>query len=905
MRTHKPHAMHINFGLHFDDRVLTARDEHLEAEIFDVGPYQLLQLLETHLGLAGHPTDQEAIRIEQYRQALLQYEPLHGRAFYYASFEADAFGTSADLLSRRDELCYAAWDFDAADDAPERLQVLARVERLLPADFCAGRADRYVAVLKALPERDIPITSLYCFEPEQLLPQAQRRLLEALDHKGVSILYAVPPAPTGDTDLGRWQSQITAARTTRQSLRADGTLLLLHAASDTEAAAFMAKLINLNDDYCPDCLIPDHNRALDMAFRYEGVPCMGIETASVGRPSLQLLKLVTAFVWKPVNPYKIMEFLSLNVKPIDDGLAERLAQLLAARPGLFGEGWGAVVQRYLDEVRTRGGDAEAIEKQYNFWFDRPRYAQDDRVPKLDAVRIFEYLHRWALQRFDEEGQQSTSLLVLSEQARRITELLDTLPEDELDQLELERVVRTIYKPSPVQLDEGEVGHTHFAYHPGAVASTPDHLLWWNFSQRDPDFFFSRWYVSELSWLTERGILLESPDHQNERLLWHRSRPVMHARKQLLLVYCERVDGTDTGHHPLHSDLEATFGDLSAITFKLSSADDMDRLSEHFDVPGIAELPCRHYAPTPDMLDVQIPQDLNEREYETLTSLDDLLYYPYKWAFQYKLKLRPSSILDIVDDNRLKGNLAHRLFELLLSQPDVLTWDRRQIETYIDQRAAQLLEREGSTLLLYGRQPDRVSLLRAIERSAVTLVGLIRDNGWRIFAIEQDLEGQFDAIPMKARADLVLQRGEQEYAILDLKWRGSSRNKDKLTNGLDLQLVLYAQLFGTAEATIHTAYYIISDSQLLARNTRAFREAVTAGEPEHAVAHRHIYDRMVHTHQWRRTQFADRQLEIRTSDTAPTLDAHYSQTLSTEQMLRLLEMKMDDAPFDSYGTLLRP
>lgn len=52
----------------------------------------------------------------------------------------------------------------------------------------------------------------------------------------------------------------------------------------------------------------------------------------LARPSLQILKLIPAFLWNPADPFKILEFASLAVKPLEDELSRRIAEQVAENP---------------------------------------------------------------------------------------------------------------------------------------------------------------------------------------------------------------------------------------------------------------------------------------------------------------------------------------------------------------------------------------------------------------------------------------------------------------------------------------------------------------------------------------------------------------------------------------------
>ena len=186
----------------------------------------------------------------------------------------------------------------------------------------------------------------------------------------------------------------------------------------------------------------------------------------------------------------------------------------------------------------------------------------------------------------------------------------------------------------------------------------------------------------------------------------------------------------------------------------------------------------------------------------------------------------------------------------------------------------------------------------MKNAAWNLVSLLRNNAWEVLDTELPLEGIFGGVPVRGKADLVLQRGE-EKAIVDLKWSGANRRKELIRNGEDLQLVLYAKLLPPPEQWPHTAYFILDEGKMIARNQAAFREAVVAGSgEEHGMACTAIFEKMERTYAWRLEQLRRGIVELRTNRTAAELEALYE-----GQLFELLEMKMEDARWDDYRTLL--
>jgi ATP-dependent helicase/nuclease subunit B len=897
--------MHIYFGMEFDDLVHAEFYEsgHIEGMVHYLGPNRLLELMEAQLGLGVLTGDNEFLRVEQMRQAISKLlENQSEGIFFKKSFEADQLATAAKLLQMRDELLLAGWNFEPSPELPPRLHALSSLHHLLAGTLSLGHADRYAAVLRTLPERRLPIERLCLNEPIDLMPNYLQKIFNTLKTNGTGIeqLFA-PKANGGETDLARLQQRLLQAEgdKTKVEARADGSLLLIRAKRETDTARCLAQIFKDNPKFRPLCLIPDKSRTLDAAIVQEGLPSMGIVSASLGRPTLQLLKLVTTFLWEPLDPFKVMEFVSLPIKPLDEGLGNIIANEMADMPGIRSDRWVFAIRSYLEDLQAHSKNAQAVGDQYAFWFERKRYKLSAQVPKNDARGIYAFLTQWAMDEYKATGNKNGSLLVLVEQSKRICELLDELPEQDksLSYLELERIVRTIYEPSPLAFQETQVGHLHYIHNHSALLCDTAELLWWNFAEGEPTHSFQKWYAAESAYFEKNGIVAPSPEMENARLLWQQKLPLLRSRNRVVLVIPQKIDGQEVVPHPLYGDIKACFNMPELLECNIDDENAWQRLGNTFKLPPKIEIDPRKLGkPKPFILTTGA--SALTREEETFTSLEALLHYPYKWFFKYKIKLTKSSILSVAKGNRLMGNLAHRFMELLL-QEDIDGWQRQEVEHWIDRSSHQLLAREGAVLLLYGREPEKAAFLNRMKGAAWALVRAIQQNGWQVAGTEERLEGDFDGTAMKGKADLVLQQGD-ELAIIDIKWSGTSRRINEFKNEEDLQLVLYADLLRKNGAWPHTAFFIINEQgKIIARNNLAFKEAhaTTPGADHRAVSAR-VLERMKATYRWRLQQLAQGKIEVRTAHTSRELEEEYGMLL-----MEMLEMKNEDAPFDDYRVLV--
>ena len=900
----------IIFGLQLGDQQLPRFSQEITGGVHLLGPKGFLQYLETRLGLTGHPGNNDHIRTEQYRQALNLCVKNKSADCFQRSFAADPFATATALLELRDELLLSGWDFSVEKEMPDRLHGLATIENILQSDdhsirLDAGFADRFKMVSERidwlLPE--FPV--VYLNEPKELLPPHFIGIFEQLEKVGFSIKnLPIKSTSKEDSDLGRLKKSILSPGAKKFTPSGDGSLLIVQSKRDTELAAWTAKLIAKNPDFQPACLIPEKNRTLDLSLGQEGLPSLGMLSASSARPSLQILKLVPTFLWNPIDPYKIMEFVTLAVKPLSDDLAVRIARQMAATPGLRSDSWYAMQEQFFEQLTERAQedstiDVAAVREQYNFWFNRKRYSLSKSVPKTEVIEIYDYIAEWARQEFADTDEQNTSLLVLAEQANRIVDLLYALPQnmDFLTPLQLERIVRTIYEPAPITFEEQAVGHLPYTYQPASVIGEIDHLLWWNFIQNEPDHFFSRWYPSELDFFTKKKITLNTPEKENKLLLWQRNRPIIHATNQLILCIPEKVKGADVHTHPLFDELVAYTTSLEKITLDLNESNIPSIFTKLFELPVKEKIPRRKLSRPQLFLNIDHPELADQNEKESFTSLKDLFYYPYQWVFRHKARLQSSSILSIVKDVTLMGNLSHRFFELLFKE-DITKMDRAAVADWIDITAPDLLKKEGTVLLMYGREPEKISFLNKVKYSAWSLVEMIQKNGWKVRGTEIGLGGKFANLPIKGKADLVLERND-EIAVIDLKWRGAKWRSDLIKSEDDLQLVMYSQMLSDKTDWAHTAYFILENGKMISRNNLAFKQAIPVSpDLDFQEVNQRIWEKMIRTYEWRLKQLANGIVEVRTSQTADELEEEYG-----AELLELLEMHRKDAPFDAYRTLI--
>jgi hypothetical protein len=929
--------MIIKFGLEIGDQVFPSYNK----EFICCDEHSLLTLLEKLVGI-GSPDNLEFLRIEQYRQVLQQYLLHNKHAFFANSFEADALATAEILLHRRDELKLAGFNFEQITGLSTRIETFCSIEKMLkqlPSPFFAAYADRFEKLMESI-DGNTDIDEICLNEPLELLPPHIKRLFSKLSASGTKITENELILNEDDSDLNNFKKLLNSSKKSKFDAKGDASLIVFECSSDSYAAAYLAKLFAVNNHFKPLCILPEKNRTLDNAIIQEGLPSFGVLSASLSRPTLQILKLAPVFLWNPINPYKLLEFLSLPNIPLNKGLAFRLAAAVSEKPGMINNLWFAKKNDFFNDLDLKIEAADKkdfllrekrrAEKDYKFWFERKRYDSKSRVPVRDIIEIYEYIRLWALDNIEDfnnkierlensatksntaQKEADLSLLnsrqkpyiALQEQCRRLILVLEALPDHEkmLSFLQLERIIKAIYEPTQMVFRQTECDHLPFVYNPSAILSNTDHTLWWNFIDNGQNAGFDFWYKTEYECLNNIGIFPEKPEQKNKRLLWQRKNAVLKTCKNILLIIPGHADGKAVNPHPLWGDLHAAFGkSLKKLIVKPEEfrTELLDKMLKSPDFISIDKIPSKN---TASFLYVNNEkQRLKARDTETFSGLESLIYYPYQWVFRYVLGLHKSSILSIVKPETLKGNLAHSIFEKILNETNSKNkvWEKTNLFDFLEVLIPQLIEREAAVLMMYGQESERRAFINMMKQACWALLSAIQRNNWQIVGPEQQIEGLLGNQLLKGKADLILQRSD-EKAVVDLKISGSERYKKKIKNRDDIQLLIYSKFAAEAETWAKSAYFIISRAQLLAANNDAFEEAVALLPDEDSnSANNFIWEKLQKTYEWRIAQIQEGKIEIRTDKTLDDLEAMYN----NEAMLSLLELPRESAKYDIYNVLI--
>lgn len=859
--------MDIVFGLHLDGQRAMAPADRLGFAA--VGPMGMLGILETQLGLCGDwPSLAE--RVAVYRDCLLRAD--HPGRFYHDSFVADPLGTAATLLNWRDLWYLHGWEGNIPNEALPRLADLAEVERVKPDRPAPSIGERLGRVETALNHRRPPIARVRLADASGAFPKRWQAILAKLP-----VENARTEECKGSGFLGDLQRTLIAlmngAKFPKIPWKPDGSVLVVRAETRFLAGAWLASMLG---EPTPTLLVStlEHAR-LDEMFAHGNVARHGLREASAFRPALQVLSLALELLWRPLNLHALIQFLTHPISPIPAFARRKLAAKVAERPGMGGEDWA----RALEEIECHYAErAPGVRENIRFWLEHPRYDRDAGAPVdivLDRVRKLADFFR---QRLGDDGDARRLALASGQaQCRACVESLNALRgpgATEIRPRQLERLLaQATAQGSDNPLHIAEVG-AHLAIQaPGAAIEPAQRVVWWQLTAPAMPAPYP-WSRVELEELRLSGVALPTGEERYAALSKEWLRPVLAARAQLVLVLPPQGEEV----HPLWQMIVATI-----------DKPQIEVLEGVLNRNSKAAQPLDHRALPAARRWWQLPADvpITLRTPESFSSIEAMLFCPYRWLLKHPARLRPSRLIGLGSDARIFGNLAHQLAERLFALPSALEMSESELREWFSEIFPRLVEEEGAILLMPGRGTDLENLFYRAHRALQTLREHLKAAGAVNVAAESRLDGRYPGGELTGYADLVATTGSGNTLLVDMKWSGSRAYSAKLTDNAHLQLAMYAEMLRQKNgAWPAVAYFIISHAELLAQDRTVFVNAhERASKSGEGVPH--LWQRFLLTWAWRKRQFEEGAIEVVRASTPET-----EQSLAPEGALTIAPMSED-------------
>jgi ATP-dependent helicase/nuclease subunit B len=859
----------IRFGLHLDGMQMPAPDTAVG--VATLGPQGLLDVLETQLGLPPVLAT-AADALMAYRACLAEVDD--PARFYHRSFELDPINVARTLLQWRADWYEHGWNGVFAADAPQRLRDLAAVEALAATAVPLTRGQRVQRATAALRVRKTQIERMEMLDPWDELPQPWRVLLNELGCTGAAAAMVSPRAAVG-TDLRTVQDTLArlaaspdGERSGKIQLQRDGSFVVLRGSSRDITAQAVA-------EHCRGAAAPDEVLVIaerdgiivDNAFERTGLPRAGFAHYSRFRAVTQVLKLALSLLWRPVSPHLLLQFLIHPVGPLRPRVRDELAAAVAEQPGIGGRAWRDALARIEARLTNEGAgakDIETLRTTITTWLAGERFDPAAGAPVDALTGRTQLCTRYLIARLsnlDDAGEQVLYRAALA-QADALGRALRSLAEQgqaRVTRIELDRLIDEVSGLAPDPNAVAQARHVCAANHPATVAREFGRVYWWDLSAPSQEIGYP-WSRKELSALRADGIALPTVADLLRIRTRQWLRPILHAREQLLLI----VHDSEHGYHPLWTQVTNLFDAVTEV--RVDAALLHGAMATQIGIPTRSlpeqRLPApRRWWQLP--ADVAIPR----RDVESYSSLAKLFDYPHGYVLRYQARLKAGRAQELVDGNRLYGNLAHALFERFFTENPLWPMqDAAAVQAWFAATLPVLLEAEGAVLLEPGRGVDKQQVTTTLERALVALLEHLHDAGIEAVRPEFFAEAPFDSIRLQGEIDLLLTDRSGREVVLDVKWGGEAYRAKELDGDRHLQLATYAYLRRSGKTFPYQAFFIIESGHILAPDVSVFPDAVTHGD---AAAVTGLWQRMAASYEWRRQQLDAGCIEVNVAATQPT------------------------------------
>jgi len=835
-----------------------------------VGPRGLLEFLELHTGLYAAPVS-HIERLASFLSALKASQA--DLPSYATSFEADPFATAACLLGWLDAWRLHGWDGGLPEGAPPRLRELVMAARRAGGRVAPSEGERFARVAEAIGGgAKLPPLSLELCEREEDYPKAIRRVLHLLG--GHEREYHPMAEPT--SDLGKLQAFLSGGA--RPEFSGDGSLRLLAPKTGLGAARLLAS------GALDGLVIADGGSGLwDEACLSQNRPRPACFASSPNRPALQVLPLALALLRDPLDAESLLAFLSHPLCPI--GYAGRFfARALADDGGMGGPSWQKALEAAARSYEKFGNDPARIEALLAQWIPSKRYPPEE-LP-LEALastagsvaqRFQALLHRADPAPSPAESEAYESAIGQCGLFRRSLELIAAsygkLPYALVQDLLSSASEAMGKRPEGFR----ELGADDWVGAPGALAEAVPHLVWLLPAKpSSPEPW--PWSRAEIAALSSCGLALPELSALNARLEGDWARAACLATESLSIIL--PPEGEES--HPLLLLLGSIAPALEREDREARSLLEGGKGESRIERVGLPRA-GRWWK-----LGSSVAPDGEWKS--SYSQIQTFIDRPAQWVLEYKARLETSDILSMPERRAMAGSFAHALAQDCIDAFGARAADlgEKEFSAWYEKAFDRILGERGSVWLEAGALQDQLRLRSSLQSSLRSLFGQLRSLDVVKLESEKRLRGKLFGASYEGAADIVLETGKGQRAILDMKnsyWRAGY--EAKLALDTDIQLTIYAELYRQeAQVRPETAYFLIPLERTLARESSIFVDALRV-ESGSTAAER--LEKLGASVEWRRALLEKGEVEVVCLDTAGAEDS----AKGPEKGLPLQE------PFDEY------
>lgn len=610
------------------------------------------------------------------------------------------------------------------------------------------------------------------------------------------------------SDLDIVRRRLTTRDTTAQSVRGDGSFVVIDADDELQAAEMVATWLAAHPQ--PEDIViirGEDSSALNQACQRFGLPQIGSTTRSEFRSVLQVLPFAFEMAWRPIDPKRLAEFLTLDGGPIPFMVARHLLDALAEQPGIGGplwrEAWKNIYQNEVESALSsdaskarNAAEHEAKEKltKWQEWFEVSVSSFNENIPISEAVRVCRRVAQWALTR-SRYNPPHRLYEIAVQHARLLAQLLNECGSEAIPQTQLRKMVGAVTGYG-VTSGTAECANWSVLDRPGQIWGAAPTVIWWQFAQPGTQSVkLSVWSSNEIDDLARLGIYIDSPLKRLRRESFASRAPLIHARERIILVKPRMVAGQDAIPHPLWDEICSLVDENQLRRATIRAAQLYSKPAIDFAGFTINLAPCEFIQMPTVHRNWQLPAGAvtpRERD-ESFSSIDKLLGCSLAWVLEYRGYMRQPKPLDLSQKDMLIGKLAHAVIDAVYTQKK--KWSSEEARQRAEAILEEYIPERAATLLLPGAGPQLRQAKEAIPSAIEHLTRVLNEANLRVDDTEVPLSARFsDNRGLAGNADMLAYTQDNVPVVLDFKWSSSPLwHRKKIAKGQALQLAVYAYL----------------------------------------------------------------------------------------------------------------
>lgn len=803
----------------------------------------LVNLLELRLGLHYEDVPQQE-RLAHYYDAVCRYMAAHPTNVMAASFKTAGLSTAKAMLSWREELRGADWDFDG-EDISERLAVLIGVEEYFrKQDGCdmAGRLHIVTdqVAFQKLECKDIVIEMAVA---KELLKPTTNALIEVLESQGAKIEQVAGVSNT-DNNLGKVRKMIASKQKGKITLDKDDDSILIWKFADDRLAY---EYLSYNDMEDVDVWINADNKQMDNWLMLMDKALTGSVTVECTPQLTQLFVMGLGMFANPLNVNTLIEWLNMPVHPIDQFFRSALADCIVTEGGYRNEACKAKIDQFIEgkfvyledkekalpkeeQEKIRLKDRKKRQKQIAVFL--PSLESSNTINTEDVKQFVIELSSWARQRAHlmvgeaDNEQWVEQLMTVSAMCDAFHILLGTVRTDSIDYKTIDSWMSTVYEKGAYTNAIAERGCRTVVDSPAKIASIANKTVWigvdGDASQGQECAFL---YPSEKAKLME--LMYMHPWAEDAENNYHEQvmmTPLRMTSGQLILVVRERMGGEQTLKHPLIVRLEQQVENIEDFVVCPNIGVEDRHEVEVVENGGVdAEL---HFAHADK---IQWPDHLSP------TSIGTLAEHPFDYMMERLLVITNDGKAKMADAKTTKGNVAHAVIEELFAPRDEKRYStpeeiEARIQNEYEDAYLKVLEAKGAVLQLAENKLAEKLLHEQLRSCLDTLLEILKENELKVTGCEPfveckmnlglpqafDKDGNIKERDMVGFIDMTLEDKDGHPVVFDFKWTTWAKGyQDKLSENRSVQLELYRMMLGCEKKddVKRVAYFLMPEARL--------------------------------------------------------------------------------------------